>query len=372
MPWSDLVVLSHLRWAFVWQRPQHLISRLAADQNTWFVEEPIVTHVSEPTLRCNDHGNVTQVWLEMPGPVRHYNFGDEGTECYLDELGKLLGWSPRRAVWLYTPMALEIAHGLDPSFTVYDVMDDLASFKDAPALLCARQDQLLAEADVVFAGGRSLHRGILDRRPDAHLFPSGVEMEHYLAARALRRPHARPVAGYVGVIDERLDLDLLSGIADALPDWDIQVVGPVCKIDPATLPDAPNISYPGTRSYSELPEVMAGFDVAIMPFAINEATRSISPTKTLEYMAAGLPVVSTPVPDVVADYAGIVTITTEASEFAEACREALACDQDELNTRVWPILRRQHWDAIATRMAALLRPAAAATATVSIGGEETA
>jgi glycosyltransferase involved in cell wall biosynthesis len=372
MPWSDLVVLSHLRWAFVWQRPQHLISRLSADQPTWFVEEPIVTHVDKPTLRCNDHGNITQVWLEIPGPERHCDFGAEGTECYLDELKKLLGWSPRRAVWLYTPMALDFAQGLDPSFMVYDVMDDLASFKDAPALLRTRQDRALNDADVVFAGGRSLHRGIIERRPDAHLFPSGVEMEHYLGARALRKPRTRPVAGFVGVIDERLDAELVAGLAAELPEWDIEVVGPVCKIDPASLPQAPNIHYPGSKSYQELPQVMAGFDVAIMPFAINEATRSISPTKTLEYLAAGLPVVSTPVPDVVADYGDVVGIATDAVDFGRQCQEALSCDRDQLNTKVWPILRRQHWDAIAARMGALLRPASVTVGALATDAEETA
>ncbi|HEX9970099.1 MAG TPA: glycosyltransferase, partial [Acidimicrobiales bacterium] len=185
-------------------------------------------------------------------------------------------------------------------------------------------------------------------------------------------PHERPVAGFVGVIDERLDTELVGRLADELPDWDIQIVGPVVKIDPATLPQAPNIAYPGAKSYAELPQVMAGFDVAIMPFAINEATRSISPTKTLEYLAAGLPVVSTPVPDVVADFPGIVGIASDPVDFAEQCQEALACDRDELNKKVWPILRRQHWDAIAARMAALLRPASVTAGALADTAEETA
>nr|MDQ3757312.1 glycosyltransferase [Actinomycetota bacterium] len=308
MSWSDLVVLSHLRWPFVWQRPHHLISRLSTGQPTWYVEEPIVTGVSEPVLRMQDHGTITQVWLEVPGPARHVDFNDPAAASYGAELRKLLGWLPRRAAWLYTPLAIDVARTLEPSWLVYDVMDDLASFKDAPPVLRTSQDEALAEADVVFAGGRSLHRGVLDRRPDAHLFPSGVELEHFLGARAKRRRKARPVAGYVGVVDERVDLDLLAGLAEKLDEqgWDVEVVGPVVKIDPASLPEAPNLHYLGSREYRELPEVLAGFDVALMPFALNEATRSISPTKTLEYLAAGLPVVSTRVPDVVADFPGIV------------------------------------------------------------------
>jgi glycosyltransferase involved in cell wall biosynthesis len=360
MSWSDLVVLSHLRWPFVWQRPHHLISRLAPSQPTWFVEEPIATGVSEPVLRFQDHGTITQVWLEMPGPGRHYDFDDEAAAAYGTELRKLLGWSPRRAVWLYTPLALDVARALEPSCVVYDVMDDLASFKDARPALRARQAETLAESDVVFAGGRSLHRSVLDRRPDAHLFPSGVELEHFLRARANRHGHARPVAGYVGVIDERVDLDLVAGLATALDEhgWDIEMVGPVAKINPDSLPQAPNLRYLGGREYCELPDVMAGFDVAIMPFALNEATRSISPTKTLEYLAAGLPVVSTRVPDVVADFTGIVALADDPADFADACIEVLAADPVERDRAVWPVLRRQHWDAIANRMAAVLRQAA--------------
>jgi glycosyltransferase involved in cell wall biosynthesis len=357
MSWNELVVLSHLRWPFVWQRPHHLVGRLAADQPTYFVEEPIYTGVREPILRCNDHGLITQVWLEMPGPERHFNFDDPAASSYTEHLLSLLGWSPRRAVWIYTPLALDIARALEPDFLVYDVMDDLASFKDAPAALQAKQDEALTEADLVFAGGRSLHRGIVDRRPDAHLFPSGVETEHFLSARAERTPRSRPVAGFVGVIDERIDLDLLAGVAAALPDWDVEVVGPVAKIDPSSLPQAPNLRYPGPCQYQKLPEAMAGFDVALMPFAHNEATRAISPTKTLEYLAAGLPVVSTSIPDVVADYRDVVLLADDAEGFAQACRQAVAEDPTERDRRVWPTLRRQHWDAIAARMAALMQPA---------------
>jgi glycosyltransferase involved in cell wall biosynthesis len=357
MQWSDLIVISHLRWAFVWQRPQHLISRLAVGQPTWFVEEPIPGDVDEPTLRTNRHGAVTQVWLEMPGPPRHYDFDDPAAECYVEKLKELVGWTPGRATWLYTPVAHEMATALDPAFVVYDVMDDLASFKDAPQRLRDCQDRLLSEADVVFTGGRSLHRGVTDRRPDAHCFPSGVEAEHFAQARDVRFPKPRPVAGYVGVIDERLDPELLAGLANALPDWDINVVGPVVKIAPDALPQAPNLIYPGPARYDDLPEVMAGFDVALMPFALNEGTRSISPTKTLEYLAAGLPVVSTKVPDVVTDYGDVVAFAGEPASFAEACRAVLADDPADRQRRVLPLLKRHHWDAIATRMSTVLATA---------------
>jgi glycosyltransferase involved in cell wall biosynthesis len=237
-------------------------------------------------------------------------------------------------------------------------MDDLAAFKGAPKLLTLRQAQALKAADVVFTGGRSLHRSVVARRPaGTHLFPSGVEPEHYAAASQHRCRRSTPVAGYVGVVDERLDLGLLAGLAADLPDWAIEVVGPVAKIDVGLLPQAPNLRYAGARPYQELPRLMGGFDVALMPFALNEATRSISPTKTLEYLAAGLPVVSTRVPDVVADYEGVVDLADDAAGFALACRGRLGHRDADRAGRIEALLRQQHWDAIAARMEHLMAAA---------------
>jgi glycosyltransferase involved in cell wall biosynthesis len=258
-------------------------------------------------------------------------------------------------VWLYTPLALEIALALQPTTLVYDVMDDLAAFKDAAPELVVRQRQALRQADVVFAGGRSLHRSVVKQgRNDARLFASGVSTEHYARAKSSAVRGPRPVAGYVGVLDERLDLELVAKFAAQLPDWEIRMVGPLAKISPEDLPQAPNITYPGQQDYADLPAVMAELDVAIMPFALNEATRSISPTKTLEYLACGLPVVSTRVPDVVADFPGIVHLRDNAEGFAEACTMLLGGKAPGNDRRVEQLLIRNDWDNIAARMAGLV------------------
>ena len=364
----DLVVLSHLRWTWVWQRPQHLISRIGAGQRVLFVEEPEPSLVVAPRVRIEEAGPVTRLWLEVPSTEPHVGFDDAYAGLYPDAIRAALGHDGARAVWLYTPMALPIAHALEPSTLVYDVMDDLASFKGAPRELQLRQQQALREADVVFTGGRSIHRGVVKHRSSGtHLFPSGVEPEHYAAAIDLREERTRPVAGYVGVIDERLDLDLVAGLADRLPDWDIQMVGPVCKIDDADLPRRDNLLYPGGQPYDALPRIMGGFDVALMPFAMNEATRSISPTKTLEYLAAGLPVVSTPVPDVVADYAAVVDLQDDADGFADACHRVLGHDKAQRAEQVRPILHRQHWDTIASRMLEIIGATVVDTVPVEAG-----
>ena len=351
---DELVVLSHLRWDWVWQRPQHLISRIGCGRRTWFVEEPVaVAGVSEPRLVTVDADVVTRVWLEVPGePGEHVGFADRRAASYFGHLAELLGVpTDARDVWLYTPMALDIALALVPRLLVYDVMDDLASFAGAPPELLLRERQALREASVVFTGGRSIHRGVEGHNPRTFLFPSGVDVEHYAPARRLRPPHReRHVAGYVGVIDERIDLGLVRDLAHALPGWEIQMVGPVTKIKESSLPQAPNIAYLGKQPYEKLPDVMAGFDVALMPFALNAATRSISPTKTLEYLAAGLPVVSTRVPDVVSDFGAFVQLEDDGEGFARACRNVRRHDTAERDARLAPVLERYRWDWIAARM----------------------
>ena len=362
----DLVVLSHLRWDFVWQRPQHLISRLARDRRVWFVEEPLLADVPGPRLHAEDDAPVTRVWLELPaegrersrvlGDQAHTSFDAQGAEGYPAMLAEMHAERGPLVTWLYTPLALPLSHALEPVALVYDVMDDLAAFANARPAQRVLQRRALGEADLVFSGGRSLHAGVRVAAPErTFLFPSGVEPEHYLPARSSRPARReRPVAGYVGVIDERMDLGLVAGLAERLPDWDVEMVGPVVKIDPASLPQAPNLRYPGMQPYDRLPAVMAGFDVALMPFALNEATRSISPTKTLEYLAAGLPVVSTRVPDVVADHADVVVLADDAEAFAAACRRLRQEDPAQRARNVDPSLYRQHWDAIAFRMQRLL------------------
>ncbi len=359
----DLVVLSHLRWEWVWQRPQHLVSRFAAQRagaggRTWFVEEPFYGEVARPELFTEpSSGGVTRVFLVLP---RHLDrghfpgFDAPGAEGY----GELLAAALRDHevtdpdVLLYTPMALDLAETIGPRHLYYDVMDDLASFKGASEGLVLRHRRALAEADLVSAGGRSLHRSVTRHRHGPTLLaPSGVEASHFASALSARTPHSRPVAGYVGVLDERLDLELLAGLARLLPDWTIRLVGPVTKIDEQDVPRGDNIELVGLVAYDRLPEVLAAFDVALMPFALNEATRSISPTKTLEYLAAGLPVVSTRVPDVVADHSGAVTLADDAQGFAAACRELVHEGPQERAARARRISRNHEWDVIAERMA---------------------
>ncbi|MDQ0737043.1 glycosyltransferase [Arthrobacter agilis] len=355
---SELIVLSHLRWEWVWQRPQQLVSRLnrTPGRTTYFVEEPLTppdVELTENRLGTTEIDGLTRVYLEIPEQGHHVGFFDEVMPDYIAQLPQLLGPpTGERVVWIYTPLVLEAALALEPTTLVYDVMDDLAAFRNAAPELLVRQRQALKRADVVFAGGRSLHRSVVKQgREDAHLVPSGVSVAHYAAAaRAATPDRSKPVAGYVGVLDERLDLDLVAGLAERLPEWEIRMIGPICKIEESDLPQAPNITYYGQQDYKDLPALMAEFDVALMPFALNEATKSISPTKTLEYLASRLPVVSTRVPDVVADFPGVVELQDDAAGFAAACEALRGRAGEPPSPELRTLLRRHDWDRIAELM----------------------
>jgi UDP-galactopyranose mutase len=279
-------------------------------------------------------------------------------KALLDEM--LSGNSSTLLRWYYTPMMLPFSRHLDAACTVYDCMDELANFKFAPAELTALERELFALADVVFTGGYSLWEAKRDRHPNIHPFPSSVDRAHFAKARLGREEPADqaslpwPRLGFYGVVDERMDLDLLAALADARPEWSLVVVGPVVKIDPEALPKRPNIHYLGGKSYEELPKYLGGWNVALMPFAINESTRFISPTKTPEYLSGGRPVVSTPIVDVVRHYGELEAVKVAATpdEFITACDQALALSRlkGEWLKAVDAVLSALSWDETFTRM----------------------
>jgi UDP-galactopyranose mutase len=272
-------------------------------------------------------------------------------------------------LWLYTPVVVNFIELLRPDLVVYDAMDELSAFKFPPPRLLEQEGELLERADLVLAGGPSIHEAKLAHRPDAHLFPSGVDARHF--ARALEAdlaippdlaPLPRPVIGFFGVVDERSDLALLARAAELRPDWSWVMIGPVLKLQERDLPRRPNLHYLGQRPYSELPAHLKGFDVAMMPFARNEATRFISPTKTLEYMAAHKPIVSTPIRDVVALYGSVVRIADTAEGFVAEVEAALNENEEEgqaRRARELALLAEHSWDSIAKRMYGLVETALA-------------
>ena len=366
-----LICLSHLRWDFVYQRPNHLMARAARDRRVYFVEEPAGTD-GKPFLEKHEVDGVTVVRPHLPEGLPETEVAHA-----LERLVEDLVASERITdpwLWYYTPMAMRWTRGLDASAVIYDCMDELSAFRDAPPELVALERQLFSRADVVFTGGRSLYEAKARQHPRVHAMPSAVDVAHFARAR---RPGTDPAdqagiphprIGYYGVIDERIDLDLITDVARLRPDWQLVLVGPVAKLAPDEVPTGDNIHRLGLKQYADLPEYLRGWDVAIMPFALNDATRYISPTKTPEYLAGGTPVVSTAVRDVVHPYEdlGLVRIAGTAEEFVDAIEAALGDDVADLQKRADSVLAQMSWDATWARMHGIVRSAVAERATAPV------
>lgn len=338
----------------MWQRPNHILSRIARDIPVIVLEEPRAAARDDDAIeRCDG--------LTIVTPMRAAPATDAVDDRSITNI-RALADGRRPLVWLYTPMMLALADAFPGSPLVFDKMDELAKFAHADARITPRESDVLRRADVVFTGGRSLFRSVERRTGNARCYPSGVDVAHF--ARAVREPAhpdltpylGGPVFGYVGVIDERVDLELVDALAAANPGATVAMIGPVVKIDESALPRRTNIAYLGQRGYDELPALLAGIDVALMPFAINEHTANISPTKTLEYFASGRPVVSTAVPDVLADHGDVAYVAHDRAEFIALVERARHRDAARLR-RAADRAGAATWDAI---VAAMRRDLAAA------------
>ncbi len=361
---STLLCFSHLRWDFVFQRPQQLMTRFAQNMTVIYWEEPVDIAAGEAA-----HLNVrsAEEYPDVRIVVPHLPEGldDERRDAVLKRLlgAYCAGLSRPLIAWYYTPMMLPFSRDLDASVVVFDAMDELSKFRGAPPQLLALEQELIDRADLVFTGGSSLFEAKKNRHPSAHLFPSSVDRGHFQQARkALPEPADQagipgPRFGFYGVIDERFDIELLDQIAQMRPNWSFMMVGPVVKIADENLPRRPNIHYLGGKKYSQLPAYLAGWDVALMPFAMNESTQFISPTKTPEYLAGGKPVVSTPVKDVVRHYGHLegVSIASDAESFVAACERMLELPiEGEWLGEADLLLSATSWSTTQGRMSALI------------------
>ena len=362
-PQPALIVFSHLRWHFVTQRPQHLLLRAAQTRQVYFWEEAFVHEADDSSFAAPKGGALEFLSVEENEAVTvirpHFLAGEDAIAGQARLLDQFLA---ERAIakfdrWYYTPMALGFSAHLatHPSagVTVYDCMDELSAFLGAPPELIERERELFRAAHVIFTGGQSIYEAKRSHHANVHAFPSSIEVAHFKQAHMLRQDPAdqalipHPRAGFFGVLDERLDVQLISDLARMRPEVHFVFLGPVVKIDPATLPHAANVHYLGSKSYRELPQYLAGWDAALLPFAMNESTRYISPTKTPEYLAAGKRVVSTPIHDVVTAYGktGLIEIGADALEFAAALDRALSAGEDaEWSARVAHKLADSSWD----------------------------
>jgi UDP-galactopyranose mutase len=373
----DLVCLSHLRWDFVYQRPQHLFSRCAKERRVFFIEEPVF---DDGPIRMDV--SQREDGLHVVVPHLTHETGDEARDAVLQELldGLFKDYRVREHIlWYYTPMAMSFTRHLEPVAVVYDCMDELSAFKGAPPALRFHEAELFNRADLVFTGGQSLYEFKRKQHRSVHAFPSSIDVKHFAQARKITEDPAdqkdipHPRLGFFGVIDERLDIELIKDLAEARPDWHLVIIGPVVKINEADLPRRENIHYLGGKSYKELPTYLAGWDVALLTFARNESTRFISPTKTPEYLAAGKPVVSTSIRDVIRPYEQLklVRIADSVEDFTGAVEAAMKDNLKAHMQRVDAFLARNSWDRTWEEMRELIEEAVAsrrAGASVSQAG----
>jgi UDP-galactopyranose mutase len=360
----DLICFSHLRWDFVYQRPQHLLTRAARDRRVFFMEEPLF---DTETARVDVSRRQDTLWVVTP----HLPPGTDASTStlYLRELLYAIIATheiKEYVLWFYTPMAVDIAEGLSPLGVIYDCMDELSGFKGAPPELGVNEARLFKRADVVFTGGQSLFEAKRSLHQNIHAFPSSIDAEHFRTARNSPLEPADqalipgPKIGFSGVIDERMDVELITALASSHPEWHFVLIGPVVKIDPQSLPRLENVHYLGAKSYADLPAYISGWDVALIPFVLNESTRFISPTKTPEYLAAGKRVVSTPIQDVVSPYGdrGLVSIARDQRDFADAIAISLAANRsvgrEQWLDEVDAFLARSSWDSTWREMSTLI------------------
>jgi glycosyltransferase involved in cell wall biosynthesis len=357
------------------------MTRFAKERRVFFFEEPIFDSAVSELRTTRDQG----VYVCVPHLSR-----DLSESAITSELRRLLYEMQikfaidRPVMWYYTPMALDFARDLNSSAIVFDCMDELSAFRGAPPELLKREAELLKRADLVFTGGQSLYEAKRERHRHVHAFPSSVDVPHFCSARKGKRDPAdqagipHPRLGFFGVIDERMDLELLEAVASARPEWQLVILGPCVKIDPAQLPRPANIHYLGMKKYEELPAYLSGWDVALLPFAKNESTKFISPTKTPEYLAAGRPVVSTSVRDVVRPYGeqDLVYIADRPEDFVAAVERALAAPPSGWRERVDRFLSDMSWDRTWFEMSTLIDGVTAAsvlsTASVAVPGAKAA
>jgi UDP-galactopyranose mutase len=363
-----LLCFSHLRWSWVYQRPQHLLTRAARDCPVYYFEEPIF---DSPTPRLSAHTvgeNIVVLQPHLPGgmPERHIDNAQRNLlDAFIESNALRL-----ETLWYYTPMALTFTRHLKAQTCVFDCMDELTAFAGAPLALRLLERQLMQQCDVVFTGGWSLYEAKMQLHANCHAMSSSVDVAHFSRARIANPEPAslagipHPRIGYCGVIDERIDLGLIATVAAARPDWQLVFIGPVTKIDESSLPRGANIHYLGARAYDELPTEMAGWDAAWMPFAMNESTRYISPTKTPEYLAAGLQVVSTPVPDVARSWGAdqLVHIAYDCRECIDALAQCLLPAEERWRMQVDRALAQLSWDNTWNRMQSIISRSAEAAA----------
>lgn len=359
----EFVVISQVPWDYLWQRNHHTMARISRRARVLYATPiPTITAAKEGKDACLLEGGMHGENLMHYRPVVLWG------ESKLDSVRKLnrlflknsLIWHAgrngmggcRRVLWFYFPTYESLVGRLEEDLVVYDIQDEYSAFSWYPRDTARRERDLLSKCDLVFTGTLQLRKRKEEYNRRIHFVQCGVESEHFSSARevetALPQDVAalpRPVLGYFGLVDTRIDIAMLEEVASKRPGWTILLIGPA-HIETSK----PNIRMIGTRDYKELPRYLRGFDICLIPFVLNENTRNLNPTKLLEYFAAGKPVITAPIPDVVELYPDLVEFASTAEEFIGAAERLLSGEGEEKRNRRIKEATENSWDAMVERM----------------------
>lgn len=360
---------SQVPWDEVWQRPQEYAC-LTAYRGAVVFLAPVQVHewIGRIGRRWRPFQMILGDWVPFPMAVLSpLVFSGHFKSRFVFDLNTaLMAWAtapwvadtPAARIVTNTPLGLPTLErlGLLPTTRfAYDVIDDFAAFQWAPPWTRALDDRLMREAAVVITGTDTLARERRAVRPDVVFVPLGVDAARFGIDPAPATPPelvgvTGPVIGYVGSISERLDLDLLDRLGREFPEAIVAMVGPV-HLPAGSLPrGSGNFRWFGLRRSEELPAFVRRFSVALIPFRLNEATRRLNPVKALEYLAAGVPVVSTAIPDVVTLYSDVIAVADDANGFVAAVRSAIDSPDAERIKVGRERASGQTWQAMADRM----------------------
>ncbi|MEP7218537.1 MAG: glycosyltransferase [Bacteroidota bacterium] len=361
----DIICFSKLRWDFVFQRPHHLLSRCAAEHRVFFVEDPVLDADDYGRLEINrrEHG----VWVVVPHLPADLDNHERLAHCsdLLSDLIRDRNIS-EYILWYCSANALAVTRHLEPISIIYDC-DGMYDCDGPERGTPAHEDEaeLSARADLIFTVDNATYERKRNERSNVFAFPNDIDRMHFAEGRnyqddpldQLHIPHPR--LGFFGMIDNRLDFALIESIADARPDWNLVLVGPIGAMDPATaLPSRSNIHYLGARPYHDIPAYLSGWDVAMLPLKVGE-TVHISPTNIPECLAAGVPVVATSFRDAVHPYgaSGLIANADTLAEFIIAAAESgmdEAIDAECWFEKVDRFLAGIAWENTWTRMKLLI------------------
>ena len=397
---QDIICLSSIDWDFIWQGHQEIMSSLAQQGNrVLFIEN---TGVRTPNFhdlprlrrRLWNWWHATKGFRQERENLYIYSplifpFPYSRLACWMNRallLRALQRWMRtvgfrHSIVWTFlpTPLARDLIRALEPELTVYYCIDDFLSSSPGARRIRRSESQVFREANLVFVTSEKLQQRAAQFNERVYLFPFGVDFERFAKTRtdARQLPRElqhlpRPVVGYVGGVHQWVNQDLMEQVVSGFQEASFVFVGP-WQTDVSRLARHPNVHLLGARPHEEVPAYIKGFDVGMVPYHLSEYTAHVYPTKLNEYLAMGIPVVTTDLPEIRrfnAEHGSVVTVAADSEGFLKALREAASRSSAETIESRIDVARQNSWHRRIARMAQYVEEALAARRTAKDSWEQ--